>query len=173
MIAKLRDMKIASINDLLARISAANATAKRHKLWPSAIFGQARKLPWYMHKTWMDFSMFKSRLSWDCWIFEHSRLNKSSLTSDYYRWTVRNLQSLLCKVLLFFDNSKLIDCAFVFLVCCKLEPEWHPLFCHLLRSHLVTRYLYLLFSEKSAHFEPETIALFINWVFFTFLECFS
>ena len=41
MIAKLRDMKIASINDLLVRISAANATAKRPKLWPSAVFGQA------------------------------------------------------------------------------------------------------------------------------------
>ena len=39
MIAKLRDMKIVSINDLPARISAANATAKRPKLWPSAVFG--------------------------------------------------------------------------------------------------------------------------------------
>ena len=97
--------------------------------------------------------MFESSLSGDCGIFQHGRSNKNLGTSDHCRHKaiLRVLQSLLCKVLLAFDNSRLIDNALVFLASCKLRPGWHPSFCYLARSHLIS-YFCLLFLDKSAHF---------------------
>ena len=61
----------------------------------------------------------------------------------------------------------------------KLEPERHPLLCHLARRYLMRRNFYLLISDTNAHFEPKTTMLItcsfyviFNWGFFTFLECF-
>ena len=135
---------------------------KYHNYGHLVILGQARKLPSHSHyhgknfyiRIWLISSMFESKLSWYYRILENSRSNKSLEISDNYRHEaiVHVFESLLCKLLLSFDNSKLTDSALVFLGSCKVGPERHPLFCHLARRRLITRYFCLLFSNKSAHF---------------------
>ena len=108
----------------------------------------------YGHLVGWVFSMFESKMGWHCCIFEHGHSNKRLGTSDYCcrEAIIHVLESLLCKVLLSFNNSRLTDSALMFLVSCKLGPERHPLFCHLASRYLITRYFCLLFSDKSAHF---------------------
>ena len=121
---------------------------KYHNYGHLVILGQARKLPSHSHyhgknfyiRIWLISSMFESKLSWYYRILENSRSNKSLEISDNYRHEaiVHVFESLLCKL--------------VFLGSCKVGPERHPLFCHLARRRLITRYFCLLFSNKSAHF---------------------
>ena len=107
------------------------------------------------------FFMFESRLSWDCCIFKHCLSTKSSGASNYCRHeaNVRVLESPLCKVLLSFDNSRLIDRALVFLMYCKLGPEQHPLFLLFTHASLNNKIFFLLLSIKNAPFLTKTIAL--------------
>ena len=141
---------------------AENATTKRPQLWHLVISGQARKLSshlYYHRKSFFTrlgwiFLMFESRLSWDCCIFKHCLSTKSSGASNYCRHeaNVRVLESLLCKVLLSFDNSRLIDRALVFLMYCKLGPEQHPLFLLFTHASLNNKIFFLLLSIKNAPF---------------------
>ena len=41
----------------------------------------------------------------------------------------------------------------------KLEPEPHPLLCHLARRYLMRRNFDLVISDTNAHFEPKTTML--------------
>ena len=111
----------------------------KHSYGHLVVSGQGRKLPPHLHYhgkrfyarlAWI-FSMFESRLSWHCYMFDHGCSNKSFGTSEYCRREaiLRVLESMLCKVLLSFDNSGLINGALVFLVSCKFGPGRHPLFC--------------------------------------------
>lgn len=135
---------------------------ENHNYCHVVVFGQRRNLSSHSYydgnsydsRLGCMFSMFESRLSWDCRIFKHSRWKNSLETSGYCRREayLRALESLLCRALLSFDNSRLTDSALVFLVFCKLGSESHPLFFNLVRHHLIRRYYCLLFWDKSALF---------------------
>ena len=125
---------------------------KAHNLWPSRCFWTSKKVIITFALSNEKFLCKASMLSCDCRIFENGRSNKILGTSDYCcrEEIVCVLESILCKVLLSFDNSRLIDSALVFLVPCKLGPKHNPLFRHLARRHLIIRYFCLLISDKSA-----------------------
>ena len=125
------------------------------------VFGQTRKLQSHLHyhrksfctRLGWIFLMFESRLSWSCRIFERGRSDKS-LGKNYYcghEAIKRLLEPLLCKVLLSFVNSKLIECSCIPSVL-QIRVWAASIICNLARRHLITRYFCLLFSDKRAHF---------------------
>ena len=157
---------------------------KRPQLWASCCFWTGKKVAIVFVLSPVKFLYWSRMDLFDVWVKAELRLShiwngrskKSLETSGYCRreTIVCVLKSLLCKVLLSFDNARQIDSAVVFLGSCKLGHARHPLYCYLTRRHLITGYFCLLSSEKKAPFltKKHCVDYFVNWKFFTFRECF-